>query len=101
MVAIPTLVVLAIAASRVASTNDALLGAIVVATLVVFLVFFIGVLIFAHKHPAAALLEGADLITWQKYDLAAKGIPHPPDSPAIPDPRAPQQLLATTDEPEE
>ncbi|MCS6306433.1 MAG: hypothetical protein H8K07_22630 [Nitrospira sp.] len=59
------------------------------AAFLLFLIFFIGSMIYGSKNPSAALLEGAELVTWQKQELAAKSIPTPPSTLAIPDPKAP------------
>jgi hypothetical protein len=40
---------------------------------IVFFVFFGGVLWFAHKRPDMALLEGAELIKWRQIEMAANG----------------------------
>lgn len=37
---------------------------------------------FAQRNPALALLEGAELIEWQKLEMAAKGIP-PVENPVL------------------
>ncbi|MBI4608959.1 MAG: hypothetical protein HY726_08125 [Candidatus Rokubacteria bacterium] len=67
-----------------------------------FLIYFIGILVFANRNPATALLEGAELLRWRQYDLAAKGLPNPPPTPAIVDPLTPrQELTAAIERPEE
>lgn len=38
----------------------------------IFLLYFAGVLIFAHKHPDLALLEGSELIQLRKIEQASK-----------------------------
>src|SRR5258705_12664187 len=38
----------------------------------IFLFYFWKVMSFAKTHPAAALLEGADLVQWHHAELAAK-----------------------------
>ncbi len=43
---------------------------------------------FAEKHPGVALLGGAQLIEYQKWEAQVKGFP-PLDSPLIPDPHVP------------
>lgn len=62
--------VVAVAAWRAAP--EQLLWVAVIAG-AVFLAYFFGVLVFASKNPGAALLEGAELLHWQKTELAAKG----------------------------
>ena len=43
---------------------------------VVFVLYFLGVLWFANRHPGVALLEGAELIQWRQLDMIAKsGVP--------------------------
>jgi hypothetical protein len=39
---------------------------------------------FAEKNPAQALLEGAELLEWQKTEIQAKGLPPAPASPSLP-----------------
>jgi hypothetical protein len=46
-----------------------------ICVLLIFVVYFGGVLWFAHRHPGVALLEGAELIQWRQMDMAAKSIP--------------------------
>jgi len=66
---------------------------------ILFVVYLVGVVRFANQNPAAALLEGAELLTWQQ--LAAKTIPNPPDSNvAIPEPDVPQLTAPPPDEDE-
>jgi hypothetical protein len=48
--------------------------------LLLFFVYFGGVLWFATKHPDMALLEGAELVKWRQIDMAAKGQPSLPNS---------------------
>jgi hypothetical protein len=45
-----------------------------------FVVYFAGVLWFANRHPDMALLEGAELVKWRQIEMAAKGQPSLPDS---------------------
>jgi len=42
--------------------------------LALFIIFFGGVLWFAHNHPGESLLEGAELIKWRQMEMAAKEI---------------------------
>lgn len=58
----------------------------------VFVLYFIGVLVFGFYNPGAALLEGAELIRWRKMGLESKTIPHPKDTAVIADPSAPIPL---------
>jgi hypothetical protein len=48
---------------------------IAICVVLLFFVYFGGVLWFAHRHPGVALLEGAELIQWRQMDMAAKSIP--------------------------
>jgi hypothetical protein len=48
---------------------------IAICIVLLFVVYFGGVLWFAHRHPGVALLEGAELIQWRQMDMAAKSIP--------------------------
>jgi hypothetical protein len=43
--------------------------------IVLFSIYFGGILWFAHKHPGVALLEGAELIQWRQLDIAASNQP--------------------------
>jgi len=53
---------------------------------VVFVVYFGGVLWFANRHPGVALLEGAELIQWRQMDIAAKFIAPIENVPVLPEP---------------
>lgn len=44
---------------------------------------------YAQKNPAQALLEGAELLEYQKFEAQAKGLPSLPRSPSISDPMRP------------
>lgn len=83
-VAIAALGVLALVASRV--TNEWFLISIAVGVVLLFGAFFFGSMKYAKENPGAALLEGAELITWRKQELAAKHLPNPPTTPPILDP---------------
>lgn len=76
--------VLGIVAARLPS--DMLLALALIAC-AIFLIYFVGLLHFANKNPAAALLEGAELLHWQQTELAAKGTGPIPLQPAITPPR--------------
>jgi len=39
---------------------------------------------FAERNPAQALLEGAELLEWQKTEIQAKGLPPIESQPALP-----------------
>ena len=43
-----------------------------VLVVVLFVVYFIGALWFANRHPGVALLEGAELIQWRQMEMADK-----------------------------
>ncbi|WP_445493136.1 hypothetical protein [Rhodopseudomonas sp. RCAM05734] len=64
--------VLLMVAFSLRDTNALLLVAGI--TLLLFAIFFLGSLWFAHTHPDLALLEGAELVRWRTIDMAAKGI---------------------------
>jgi hypothetical protein len=83
-VAIAALAVLGLVASRV--TNEWFLISIAVGVLLLFGAFFFGSMKYAKENPGSALLEGAELITWRKQELAAKFLPNPPVTPPILDP---------------
>ena len=86
-VAVVALLVLGVAAYK--TSNDYILVGITGGALLLFAAFFRWSMKYAAKNPAAALLEGAELVAWRKQELAAKSIPQPPVTPAIPDPKAP------------
>jgi hypothetical protein len=41
----------------------------------VFVIYFVGILWFAHKHPGLSLLEGAELIQWRQMEMTANNVP--------------------------
>lgn len=49
-------------------------------------VYFVGVVLFAHRHPGVSLLEGAELIQWRQMDIAAKAGPPIEGQPILPGP---------------
>ena len=67
-------------------------------TMLVLIVIY-GILDFASRNPAQALLEGADLVKWREIDMAAKNVPALPPGPSEPDPQNPVviELKANTD----
>lgn len=97
-VAVVALIVLGVVAYKL--NNEYALFAIAGISFVLFLIFFIGSMIYGGKNPAAALLEGAELVKWQKQELAAKSLPHPPLTPAIPDPKSPLTALPVIEGPD-
>lgn len=88
--AIIALVVLGIVAWNL--THQWLLGGVAALGFLIFIVYFIGVMHFAGKHPAAALLEGSEFLKWQQDEWVVKGVLGPPTSPRIIDPRGSQAL---------
>jgi len=42
---------------------------------------------YAKENPGLALLEGAELIEYQKFEAQAKGLPNPESTPLISDPK--------------
>jgi hypothetical protein len=70
-------------------------AALIIAVLVVSVVVLIAILNFyyAHKHPAEAMLEGAEMLAFQHHALSTKYEESPPDSPVLPNPGgSPPQL---------
>jgi hypothetical protein len=55
--------------------DPALLIAIGCLIVLLFALYFAGVLWFANKHPGVALLEGAELIQWRQLEIAASDVP--------------------------
>jgi hypothetical protein len=45
---------------------------------------------FAQRNPAQALLDGAELLEYQKFEAQMKGLPSLPPSPSISDPLKPE-----------
>lgn len=86
-VAVVTLIVIGVGIYKL--NNEMLIFAIVILAAGIFGWFFIAAMKYADRNPAAALLEGAELVTWRKQELASKSIPKLPDTPSIPDPHAP------------
>jgi hypothetical protein len=97
-VAVVALLVLGVAAYK--TNNDYILVGIVVIAVLVFAICFRESMKYADRNPAAALLEGAQLVTWRTQELAAKAIAHPPKTPAIPDPKGPESNRPTIEGPD-
>lgn len=89
-VAMAAVAVLGLIAWRL--TDESYLILVAGSTILIFIVYSIGILLFARSNPGAALLEGAELLRWKKYDLASKNHPAPRENRTIADPRA-QHLL--------
>jgi len=51
-----------------------------------FVLYFIGVLWFANRHPGVSLLEGAELIQWRQMDIAGKSVRSIDNAPVLPGP---------------
>lgn len=66
---------LALGAIAIGLRDAGALIAIGVFVVVIFLIYFAGVLWFAHKHPGESLLEGSELIQWRQLEMAAKDLP--------------------------
>lgn len=77
-VAVAALVALIVVAWSLGNKPEYLLIVGVLAV-VLFLVFFAGVLWFSHNHPDTALLEGAELVKWRQLEIAAKGVKTTPE----------------------
>ena len=80
------LVVLGIVAMRIPSEWLVL---VMVVAFLAFLIYFGGVLWYAHAHTGASLLEGSELLHWQKMEIASKSTGTLPDLPVIQDPDRP------------
>jgi hypothetical protein len=52
-----------------------------VLVVILFVVYVVGALWFANRHPGVALLEGAELIQWRQLELGAKSMPAIADLP--------------------
>jgi len=92
--------VLGAVAYIISKSNPVMSFYIAIMIVAITLIYIVGVLLFSHKHPSTALLEGADLILWRQIDLAAKGITSPPDRLLIVDPKSPPQSHPQIKEPE-
>jgi hypothetical protein len=83
-VAAAAVLTLAAIAWRLTDPNLLLVDAGLV--VLIFVLYFAGVLWFANRHPGVALLEGAELIQWRQMDVAAKSgseigrVPVPPEA---------------------
>ena len=75
--------VLVLGAVALRTSNVSILAAVIAAAVIVFLVFFLGVLQLAAKNPGAALLEGAELIQWRQMDMGIKGVETLPEGPNV------------------
>lgn len=56
---------------------------------------------FAKENPGLALLEGTELLEYQKFEAQAKGLLPGPTSPLIPDPSAPKSITVKVVGPDE
>ena len=65
---------------------------------IVFVIYFIGVLAFAIRNPGAALLEGAQFLSWQRMQMASKEVGTLPLLPGISDPVRPALPPASPEE---
>ena len=97
-VGVCALVLLSVVAYRLTDQNFLMI--IACGGFVLFIIFFIGAMIYGALNPAAALLEGAELITWQKQELEAKYLPTPPKTPSITDPKASHESIVTIEGPD-
>ena len=68
---------------------------VVGAGLMAFITYFGGVLWYGHQHTGASLLEGSELLHWQKMEMATKSIGVLPDTPVIQDPALPMLVKPT------
>jgi hypothetical protein len=99
-VAFGALVIIAIVAARLPSQDDLFLMILAGCGFLLFLLFFVGAMIYGSKNTAAALLEGAELVTWQKQEMAAKYLPQPPITPEISDPKSPLTPISSIEGPD-
>lgn len=67
------LIVIALAVIAWNLRDPGYLIAVACILLLLFGIYFIGVLWFAHKNPGVALLEGAELIQWRQLEMGVKG----------------------------
>src|SRR5947209_6692982 len=72
-VATAAVIGLAVVAYGLKEPTLLIIDAILIAVL--FVTYFAGVLWFAHKHPGAALLEGAELVQWRQLEMTAGDLP--------------------------
>ncbi len=86
--AVAALFVLAVVAWRADPSMLIWIGLLAVG---LFVLYFLGVLIFAERNPGTALLEGAELLRWRQSELAAKGLDPIPPAPALPEPTDAQE----------
>ena len=75
--------ILVLAAVALRADGSFVLYAAIGACLIIFLVYFVGVLWFATKNPGAALLEGAELIQWRQMEMGLKGVDALPAAPNV------------------
>jgi hypothetical protein len=75
------LIVLGIIACRI---GPELLIWVLLALLAMYFCWQFGVMWYANRNPGPALLEGGELVAWQR--MAIKGAETPQDGPSIPDP---------------
>ena len=52
---------------------------------------------FAERNPGQAMLDGAEFLDYYKFEVQAKGLRPPSDSPLITDPDRPPPPLITDD----
>ncbi|MEO7860170.1 MAG: hypothetical protein ABIU05_06950 [Nitrospirales bacterium] len=81
------LIVLAVAAYKL--NNEYLLFATVCLAVLICVGFCWWAMRYADRNPGAALLEGAELVTWRMQELASKSIHKLPNTPEVSDPSAP------------
>lgn len=98
-VALGVMAVIGIGVYRI--NGDYLILAMVSMAVLVFAGFFKEAMKYADKNPAAALLEGSELVTWRKQELSAKYIPDPPKTQAISDPKTPLSSLPAPEGPDQ
>lgn len=82
-------IVAALAIIALRTSDTLLLWGLLGSVVLVFLIYFAGVLSFASKNPGVSLLEGAELIQWRQMDMGIKGAETLPMAPNI---EPPQQI---------
>jgi hypothetical protein len=91
-------VVFGIVATRANSSTVQI--AVIVAAALTAVAFFAAIILVVKILGPYALLSGSQVLSYSRMEFGAKGIPNPPVSPPIPDPRHPPQQLPPAEEEE-
>ena len=70
-----------------------ILFALALGVIGLFILYFVRVMRFADANPMAATLEGSEWVQLEQIRLAAKGLPEPPQTPPMIDPRGQGRAL--------